>query len=210
MSPSLTIRGAVKGDEAALSRICLLTADAGSSAELLHNFPELPGLVYAVPYVHLPTTWGFVLHDDEIGQAVGYILGSKDTRAFEAYAKEHWWPPLAEKYPPARACADKPGDVHYTNLLRHMHTAPESNLEFSPAHMHIDILPAYQKQGWGRRLITAAAKYLQEEGLDGVWLGLDPRNAGAKVFYTKLGFQVIEGAPDENQMGLRFAGLTRV
>ncbi|CAA7267748.1 unnamed protein product [Cyclocybe aegerita] len=199
----VTIRRAKECDESALSRICLLTADAGVSAEPLHDFGELPGLVYAVPYVKLPTTWGFVLEDDATNEVVGYILGSTDTRAYERYAAEHWWPPLAEKYPPEKMT--KPGDQHYSKLLRNMHTAPDANIAFSPAHLHIDILGAYQNQGWGRKLIAAAMEFLGGEGIDGVWLGLDPRNEGARKFYTRLGFGLVEGAPDNNQMGLKFA-----
>jgi ribosomal protein S18 acetylase RimI-like enzyme len=201
----VTIRQATKNDEDALSRICLLTADAGKSAEHLHDYPELPGLVYAVPYVNLPTTWGFVLEDESNGDVVGYILGSKDTRVYEAHARESWWPPLAEKYPPS--IAKKPGDVYYTNLLRNMYTIPQSNIDFSPAHLHIDILPAFQGKGLGSKLIKTAVQYLKEEGLDGIWLGLDPRNTGARLFYEKLGFKQIEGAPDGNQLGLKFADL---
>lgn len=205
---AVVIREATKQDEGALTRICLLTADAGKSAEHLHDFPELPGLVYAVPYVNLPTTWGFVLEDEANNGVVGYILGSRDTRAFEAYAHEHWWPPLAEKYPPS--IATKPGDIYYTNLLRNMHTAPQSNIDFSPAHLHIDILPAFQQKGLGTKLIRTAVQYLKEEGLEGIWLGLDPRNTGARLFYERLGFQQIEGAPDGNQLGLRFRDLPQV
>jgi hypothetical protein len=73
----ISIRQASVDDAPALSRICLLTADAGKSAEDLHNFPELPGLLWAVPYVHLPTTWGFVMVDEINGEVVGYIVGSK-------------------------------------------------------------------------------------------------------------------------------------
>lgn len=196
------IREVSEQDEHALSKICLLTADAGNSAQHLHDYPELPGLVYAVPYVKLPTTWGFVLEDEASHQVVGYILGSKDTRAFEAYAKEHWWPPLAEKYPPS--IATKSGDVYYTNLLRNMYTIPQANIDFSPAHLHIDILPAYQGKGWGKKLIGKAVWHLRGQGIDGIWLGLDPRNTGARAFYGKLGFVNIEGAPDDNQLGLRF------
>ncbi|KAF7332031.1 N-acetyltransferase domain-containing protein [Mycena kentingensis (nom. inval.)] len=96
MSP--TIRKATAADESALSRICLLTADAGKSAEALHDHKELPGLVYSVPYVHLPTTYAFVLVDGDV--VVGYIVGSKDTRAYEQHAEEDWWPKHAERFPP--------------------------------------------------------------------------------------------------------------
>ncbi|KAH6915323.1 acyl-CoA N-acyltransferase [Coprinopsis sp. MPI-PUGE-AT-0042] len=198
----LTIRKATKEDEPFVSRICLLTGDAGNSAEHLHDYPELPGLVYAVPYVQFPTTWGFVLVDEDIGEPVGYVLGSTDTRAYEAYAAEYWWPTLAEKYPPS--IATKPGDVQYTKLIRNMYSASKTCVDFSPAHLHIDILAAYQKQGWGKTLIRQAIDYLkEEEGQDKVWLEMDPRNEGAKVFYSKLGFKEIEGG-QPTQMGLRY------
>ena len=103
--------------------------------------------------------------------------------------------------------AKKPGDVYYTNLLRNMSTSPQSNIDFSPAHLHIDILPAFQGKGFGSTLIKTAVQYLKEEGLDGIWLGLDPRNTGARLFYEKLGFKQIEGAPNANQLGLKFADL---
>ncbi|KAF8914035.1 acyl-CoA N-acyltransferase [Gymnopilus junonius] len=199
---ALKIRRATENDAPALSQICLLTADAGVSAEPLHDFGELPSLIYAVPYVKLPTTWGFVLENETTKDVVGYILGSIDTRAYERYAAEHWWPPLAAKYAPENFI--KLGDVHYANLLRNMHTAPDANITFSPAHLHIDILEEYQKQGWGRKLVAAAVQFLIGEGLQGVWLGLDPRNEGARKFYKRLHFEPIEGA-DNNQLGLRFA-----
>ncbi|KAF9008943.1 acyl-CoA N-acyltransferase [Cyathus striatus] len=196
----LTIRKAVESDEAALSHICLVTADAGASAQHLHDFGELPGLVYAVPYVRLPTTWGFVLVEDD--RPVGYVLGSTDTRAYEKYAAEHWWPNLAQKYPPS--LATKPADVGYMKLLKNMHVAPEANIQFSPAHLHIDIMEEFQRQGWGRKLIDRAIAHLKDEGLHGVWLGMDPRNNEARKFYEKLGFKKLEGALDDNQLGLRF------
>ncbi|KAF8663440.1 hypothetical protein AX16_001010 [Volvariella volvacea WC 439] len=200
----IVIRRASEGDSPALSRICLLTADAGKSAAALHDFSELPGLVYAVPYVKLPMTWGFVMEDQTTNEVVGYVIGSTDTRVYETYAAENWWPGLAAKYPPS--IATKPADLHYCNLLQDMPTAPESNIAFSPAHLHIDILEKYQRQGWGRKLIETAVEYLKGENIrgEGVWLGLDPRNEDARRFYHRLGFVEIEGAPDNNQLGLRF------
>ncbi|TRM67663.1 acyl-CoA N-acyltransferase [Schizophyllum amplum] len=197
----ISIRKATEDDTVALSRICLLTADAGKSAETLHEFGALPGLVFAVPYVTLPTTWAFVLQDDDTGAAVGYVVGSTDTRAFEAYAQEHWWPRWAAEYPPERMT--RPADVKYAHLLQNMFTASEACMGFAPAHLHINILDAYQDKGWGRRLIERAVEHLKGEGIEGVWLGMDPRNMSARTFYEKLGFREIEGA-DKNNMGLKF------
>ncbi|KAJ6515749.1 acyl-CoA N-acyltransferase [Mycena sanguinolenta] len=195
-----TIRKATIADTPALSRICLVTADAGKSAESLHDFTELPGLVYAVPYVNLPTTWAFVLVDGN-DSAVGYIVGSTDTRAYEKYASEQWWPIQAEKYPPAAMVRD--GDKHYAALLRNMHTAPDANIAFSPAHMHINILEEHRGQGWGRKMVQTAVDYLKGEGIHRLWLGMDPRNKEARKFYEHLGFIEFEGS-SPNDVGLTF------
>ncbi|PFH52840.1 hypothetical protein AMATHDRAFT_56340 [Amanita thiersii Skay4041] len=205
----LSIRVATPLDAPALSRICLLTANAGKSAENLHDFGELPGLVYAVPYVNLPTTWAFVLVDGPEGedatkeQVVGYIVGSTDTRAYEQYAAQHWWPPLAEKYP--LSVATKPEDEKYMKLLKETPTCSAAIIEFAGAHLHINILENYQRKGWGRKMISRAVQYLQGVGIrgDGVWLGLDSRNGDARRFYERLGFREIAGG-DGNQMGLKF------
>ncbi|KAJ7507956.1 acyl-CoA N-acyltransferase [Mycena galericulata] len=199
---SITIRRANEADAPSLSRICLLTADAGKSAESLHDFGELPGLVYAVPYVKLPTTWAFVMVDESReNQVVGYVVGSKDTRAYEKYAGQHWWPAHAEKYLPSDMVRE--ADKKYANLLRNMSTTEEPNIAFSPAHLHINILEEYQGHGWGRKLIETAVDYLKGEGTKGVWLGMDPRNANARKFYERLGFVGFEGSlPDV--VGLKF------
>lgn len=243
----LAIRPATPADAPALSRICLLTADADADAAPLHAHPALPGLVWALPYVCLPEhTWGFVLVDEEQDQdpargpdepdrthaVLGYILGATDTRALEAQAEAEWWPALREKYPlpadtpppaedpslpplspaydpvnPGPSPARTPADAHYVALLHSgWAPAPAACVRLGPAHMHIDLLPAAQRQGWGRRLVAAAVRHLRAAAradVHAVWLGMDPRNAGARAFYERLGFRVVEGAPG-NYLGLRF------
>jgi ribosomal protein S18 acetylase RimI-like enzyme len=68
---------------------------------------------------------------------------------------------------------------------------------------HIDLLPEAQGRGWGARLMAALLAELAARGSNGIWIGLDNRNERARRFYTRLGFQPIEGAPD-NYLGLRF------
>ncbi|KAI0729415.1 acyl-CoA N-acyltransferase [Fomitopsis betulina] len=201
------IREARALDSTAVSRICLLTGDAGSSAEHLHSFGELIGLMYAEPYVRLPAGFGFVLVDpDKHDAVVGYVLGTADTRLFEQQASESWFPEVQKRYPPHSLQADrplKPADERYIRTIHNPPRAPQVQIAFSPAHLHIDILPEYQRQGWGRRLMNRAFEHLKELGLDRVWLGLDPRNGSARKFYQRLGFEDIEGAP-EGVMGYKF------
>lgn len=109
-SNSAIIRPARPSDNDDLSNICLLTGNAGSSAEASHSVPELLGLIYALPYNCLETTFGFVLVDtdtpspqsiqnaDDTQRVVGYILGTTDSKKFEEVAERDWWPELRKKY----------------------------------------------------------------------------------------------------------------
>ncbi|KAI0776064.1 acyl-CoA N-acyltransferase [Trametes elegans] len=207
-SGDVYVRAVRPEDSPALNRICLLTGDAGKSAEPLHEFGELIGLVYAEPYAHLPATFGFVMIDpskahDGFGGVVGYVLGSYDTRTFEQHAAGEWYPRVRAKYAYPAGATD--ADRRFIGILHNPPRSPQAAVDFSPAHLHIDILSDYQRQGWGRKLIAQAVEYLRDErGLSRLWLGLDTRNDGAKRFYERLGFKVLPGAP-EGTMGVEFA-----
>ena len=200
---SLAIRPASLDDAPALSRICLLTADAGQSAESLCTVKDLPGTVYALPYVNLDSCWGFVLVDSGAPQnageqVVGYVLGSSSVRKFEAEATEKWWPRMRELYPVSTATNTTlssssaetenapsmqytPSDIYYFNLLAHPVATGQDVIDAAgPAFMHINILPEYQRQGWGRQMVEIAARKVREDlgNVKGsrVWAGVDTRN----------------------------------
>ena len=86
-----------------------------------------------------------MVEDEEHNKVFGYIVGSADTRTYERYAGEHWWPFLATDYPPDSAT--KTGDTQYAEPRRRMPIAPDVNISLPPAHLHINILPDYQKKG---------------------------------------------------------------
>lgn len=195
---SLTIRPATLEDAPALSRVCLLTADAGQSAEDLCTVKELPAAVHALPYVNLDSCWAFVLVDSGAG-VVGYLLGSSSVRKFEAEANEKWWPRMRELYPVSTVTSATlssssaagtenapsmqytPSDIFYFNLLAHPNTTGQDVVDAAgPAFMHINILPEYQRQGWGRQMVETAARKVREDlgNVKGsrIWAGIDSRN----------------------------------
>ena len=217
-----TIRPVVPEDSRALLHIALLTGDAGQSAESLHRHYELPGLLWALPYVSLTPetahTWGFVLVDDAaleddcfMKTVKGYIVGTSDTRAYEAATEADWWPSLRTRFPLSNSGDERTkADQEYIDLI---HRAPDvaldSCLAVSPAHVHINLLPEVQRRGWGRRLIGCAVGHLCERQIDAVWVGIDERNMAAREFYVRLGFRGIQGAPS-NMMALDFETWTGV
>jgi len=207
MSPA--IRKATVADTDALFRICLLTANAGKSAEELHDFPELPGLTFAVPYLTRKATFAYVLEEEDTKEVVGYVVGSHDTREYEQDVHENWFPVHAVRYlygSPLDKPDIKKGDRLYLDRFHNPkdYKACEESVAFSSAHLHINVLEKYQRKGWGKRMIGKAVEWLKEKGVDGVCVGVDERNEQAKKFYKKIGFEGIEGVLGDNQLGLKF------
>ena len=76
-----------------------------------------------------------------------------------------------------------------------LHHRPERmlvpELAGHPAHLHIDVLPAYQGRGFGRLLIRHLLASLSDAGVHAVHLGMVPGNVAARAFYERLGFTEI-------------------
>ena len=65
-----------------------------------------------------------------------------------------------------------------------------SSLKQYPAHLHIDILPDFQRQGWGSKLLEAFYGKMREVGVGGVHLGVLRESEGALKFYEGGGWRV--------------------
>lgn len=205
-SMPLYIRAVTPLDEPAVSRICLLTADAGKSAEPLfvNSSPELPGIVYAVPYLHLKSCWGFVLVDsgeetsnnnDASEKVVGYVIGSSSVRDFEADAAANWWPAARERFPlpPASEESKYNGtELYYFKTINNFPLTGQEVVDVYPAFLHINLLEGYRGAGWGSTLIRTAAEKVLGDGVEGLWVGIDSRNDAGRRFYLGIGFQKME------------------
>ncbi|CEL54719.1 hypothetical protein RSOLAG1IB_07253 [Rhizoctonia solani AG-1 IB] len=192
-SGRLEIRTPTLKDIPDLYRICLLTANAGDSAESLHQYPEVLQGLYIEPYLRLPTTFGFVLvgTSDEGKEAVlGYLLGTSNSRRHEAAAEQESYPPLRIKYPNNPY---PPGvterDQTVINRIHKPLIRPQGLVDISPAHIHINLLPQAQKKGWGRKLINEAVKTLKTEGQSSLFVGIDSKNHNSRAFYLRIGFK---------------------
>jgi ribosomal protein S18 acetylase RimI-like enzyme len=178
-------------DLPAMYRLCLLTGEAGGDATSLYRNPDLLAHVYCGPYPVADPGLTFVVVDEH--GLVGYIVATADTVAFDRWLAEHWWPTLRAQYPLETVGRD-PGDGTQDHVLvRRMHEWPVADPQpvhaTHPAHLHIDLLPRAQGQGWGRRLVATLSDALRARGVRGVHLGVDERNAGAIAFYEKVGFR---------------------
>ena len=75
------------------------------------------------------------------------------------------------------------------------------DIEMFPAHLHINILPPFQGQGWGRKLMERFLEGMKGRGVGGVWLGMASDNASAGYFYRKLGFVEVAQGEEEVRRG---------
>jgi len=183
-------------------RVCLLTADAGGDASGLHDDPDLLGHVWTGPYLVFPAAIRRVLHDEH--GVAGYCVAVPDTRAFEGWLAGVWLPPLRARYPLGSGTTS--ADAALVARLHDPPTADGGLLDAHPAHLHIDLLPRLQGQGWGRRVLEAVLDELAATGVPGVHLGVDDANTGAHAFYERLGFTELAGPPGARWYGRRLTG----
>ena len=77
----------------------------------------------------------------------------------------------------------------------------QDQFESYPAHLHINVLPEYQRKGHGKTLINAFLEKVKSAGAVGVHLGMVVTNAVAPNFYKQLGFEVCPIVMDDGESG---------
>jgi len=197
------IRPYAPRDLDALYDICLRTGDNGRDATGVYADPRLLGEVYAAPYAaHDPSLVTVLVTDDD--RVVGYVIGCRDTVAFEEWREREWWPPLRERYPLPDP-ADTSRDARLVRQIHDRTPAPPRpwlvERATHPAHLHIDLLPEAQGTGWGRRMIEHLKGRLVDLGVPGLHLGVGGENHGAIAFYSRLGLEPLS-APDDDGLTL--------
>ncbi|PJI86555.1 GNAT family N-acetyltransferase [Luteimicrobium subarcticum] len=187
--PTLPIRRADVDDRAEVDRvyeICLRTGASGADATDDYDDPRLIGEVYAGQYLRFAPDLAFVLEHPEDG-VVGYVLGAADTRSFEDVLEAEWWPALRARYPEGVYPEDSPSAAR-VRTIHHPDVTDDALLADYPAHLHVDLLPAAQGGGNGRRILATLLDALRQQGVRGVHLGVAPDNVAAQGFYEHVGF----------------------
>ena len=184
-------------DLAAVSRICLLTGDNGRDASSIYQDPELLAHNFTSPYVVLePELCRLLIHESE---PCGYVMGTRDSVSFYERCEREWFPALRQRYPVPLESDHSPD----ANLIRLIHTQRmmTDNLQPYPAHLHLDLLPIAQGQGWGPKMMTELLDLLRTLGVPGVHLSVGSQNLRAIRFYEKMGFHVIKEDDASLMMG---------
>lgn len=173
------------GDEPALADVCVRTADAGGDATGMLSDDAIWPTVFVLPYAARHPEFALVVETDD-GRLAGYIVATPDTEAFETWFRDEWWPRYADRFAHPEAEDDLEGHILGYAYRRGPGVALFS-AEYT-AHLHIDLLPEVQGQGWGRRLIEELTSALHDAGVPGLHLVVGTDNAGALAFYPRVGF----------------------
>lgn len=190
-SEFICIRNARSSDEAAVLDICLRTADRGLDGTHCYSDPRLPGFVWALPYLRICPENAFVITCDDV--VMGYCVAASDTVFYENRLEAEWWPMLLVELQNFSATTAQ--DANVLNYIRKAPRTPQEIAAPYPAHLHINLLPALQKGGYGAKLIRHQLQSLRHAGACGVHLGIDPRNEAVVGFYSKFGFAEINRTP---------------
>lgn len=120
----------------------------------------------------------FVLDSD--GKAVGYVISAENyDRFIEVFKNEY--APKTKKF----------GEMRYEWALHSTDEQREVKDKY-PAHLHINILPEFQKMGFGSKLIDTLIRHLKAKKVKGLCLTCGSYNKGAIEFYKKYGFELLD------------------
>ena len=178
-------------DLPSLYDVCVRTADAGGDARHLYPDQDLMPTIFLAPYVALDPSLAFVVDDGS--RAVGYVIGTADTGEFVRRYRSEWLPSVVSRYPEPAALTSPTEEM--LSLMHNPERMIVPALAAYPAHLHIDLLPDFQRKGLGRELMTRFLGALAARGVGAAHLGMVTVNVAARAFYDRLGFHVID-VPD--------------
>lgn len=181
-----TVRPYNTKDKSAVREICLET---GPSDAREPNMASVLLACYCDYYIENEADNCFVLVDEN-DTAVGYILCAED---FKSYA-----PVFLKTYVlrAAKAGVLKGIYAHLTTFAQRFYA------KRYPAHLHINLLPDYRRQGWGSVLVDSLRAALKAKNVPGLMLAVNAGNKGAVAFYKKCGFHIIRSLPGFKVMGM--------
>lgn len=122
-------------------------------------------------------------------EAIGYIICAENAG--------NWAKTFREQY------VDRLDNEDLKAFCRGTMNSPLQYASEYPAHLHIDILPEYQRIGIGSKLMDTLVQHLRGKRIPGLMLCVAPDNMKGRQFYNKYGFHVLTETQHEVVMGIR-------
>jgi ribosomal protein S18 acetylase RimI-like enzyme len=186
----IIIRAYRPADEAAVRRICFETALFGGPMQPVLDDERLFSEAFVGYYLRYATDLLFVA---EVGGIVaGYLSGCTDTARYRREFVRRISPRLATRVLLRgywlRPCLWRwlAAGVRAARQWSAAHTGIETEY---PAHCHLNLAVAFQRQGLGRLLLDRFLAELRTRGLEG--LHISASAAGGQAFFSRAGFKLL-------------------
>ncbi len=162
-------------------------------------------------------SWYYITYEAELsfaaivdGEVAGYIIGTADTVRQRARFCDLILPKIWRRLTWIRENGLLYDDQYARWVREDLHReisglweALPPEVSSYPAHLHINILPEFQRLGIGGRLMERFLGELQERAVPGVHLGTTSFNTKAVPFYLSHGFTLMGKFPiDASRYGL--------
>jgi ribosomal protein S18 acetylase RimI-like enzyme len=191
---SISIIPISKEDENVLSEICFITSFVypDESQKDLLNWKWLK------PYCRIETQNCFKAVSDKNDEIAGYILSTLDSLDFEKKCKlmfNKQLEDLSETFLRNHTLSEsqlKEFNDHFSYSISDINDPDYIIKKEYPAHLHINVLPDYQREGLGHKLIDRLLTHLQQNNCSGLHLGVGAKNLKGIQFYKKYGFKDLQ------------------
>ncbi len=174
----ITIRPYQKKDFRYVQDICVATSSFASDDTPVNR--ALLCAMYCDYYLDNQSSHCFVAVDEN-DIPVGYILCAVDTDDYQEKMAENYLP-LVRKL----------SSKQYFEYNAQLKIAERYVRSGYTAHLHVDILSDYHRQGIGTQLVNALQDHLKALYVEGLHLVCSSKNEVARAFYEKMGFEDID------------------
>lgn len=183
----MKIRNYEEKDKEFVRFVCLNCDEPFNSSEKSKNFFLS---VYCDYYIeHEPDNCFVVADENDV--AVGYIISTEDFDKFKVCFLEEYYTRL-----------DENDFLERQSAIESFLPQEEYKNDY-PAHFHIDIMPDFQRMGFGSQLIDTLVEHLKQKNIKGLMLTVWNQNEKGCNFYIKYGFTLLEERKNVNVFGLK-------
>jgi ribosomal protein S18 acetylase RimI-like enzyme len=195
--PRVSFRQCLPGDMPAVSDILYRTGLLGEdlTGTGLFNDRVLFRMVNVEGYLRWHRSHAFVAVDEARGAVVGYILGAPDTRAYDALFRRRMYWRLAARAFLVSWWLHPESFRHLWDWAFGYEDPAGPFVDRYPAHLHINVLPGWQRLGIGEGLIGMFECHMAGLGAAGIHLVTSNRNVKALPFYRRGGYDVLLEQP---------------
>lgn len=133
----------------------------------------------------------YVLEHPDSHLVVGYIVCVSDTTAYENEFEKTYLPQIEDRFEELKKQCFEYLEENRKLLIFRRGWDSGFDVNDYPAHLHINILPEYQRSGYGGMLLSAYETNLRSRGVQGYHLSTGASNTKGISFYHKHSLELL-------------------